>query len=282
MRRAKRTIVILSLALAGCHNPVTFPATVTPHIVPVRILATTATYPLLQELIAGYHVPETLLAVNSTVANWETIQTRLLANEVAYALTTYVPSEAGFWVAPLGWDSIAVIVHPANAISALGLDDLRRLIQGRITNWAVLGGADLPVTVVSRETGAATWLALDALVMGGRRPAGGARLALSSERLVEFVANTPGAMGYVSRGALSAAPDQDAVQIAALIPETGKAAVFPEPAEVSAGAYPLRTPVLVVGTMPPEPGSGYYEWFAWMQSDDGQEIVGRRYIPLAR
>jgi ABC-type phosphate transport system substrate-binding protein len=270
------------VALAGCHNPVTLPATVTPHIVPVHILATTATYPLLQEFIAGYHVPQTRLAVNSAVANWETIQARLLTDEVAYALTTYVPSEGGFWVAPLGWDSIAVIVHPATAISALALDDLRLLIQGQITNWAVLGGADLPVTVISRETGAATWLALDALVMGGRRPTGGARLALTSQRLVELVANTPGAVGYVSRGALSAAPDQDAVDIVALTPDAGKAAVFPEPAAVVADAYPLRTPVLIVGRMPPEPGSGYYEWFAWMQSDAGQEIVGRRYVPLAR
>ncbi len=83
MRRTKRTLVILGLALASCRGPITLPATQTPYTVSIRIMATTATAPLLNELVAGYEAPGTLLVVDRTVANWQTIQARLAAGEDA-------------------------------------------------------------------------------------------------------------------------------------------------------------------------------------------------------
>ena len=64
MRQAKRTIVILSLALAGCRGPVMSP-TATPQTVNVHILATTSTYPLLQDFVDAYQPAHTLLAVRA-------------------------------------------------------------------------------------------------------------------------------------------------------------------------------------------------------------------------
>jgi hypothetical protein len=291
-RTAKRTIVILGLALAGCQGPVTLPVTVTPHVVPVRILATTATYPLLQDLVAGYHISDTVLAVNSTVVNWATIQARLLA-ELApdaagsasgpawYALTTFLPpdlaSEYGWWVAPVGRDAIAIIVHPANPIAALTLRDLRLLMVGEIGNWTAVGGLDMPVVVVSREPGADSYLAFDAHLMRGRLPTGSAQLALSSARMVEIVARTPGAIGYVSLGWLLDQTDQPGVKIISLATDDESSPVLPDPATVNARQYPLLTPVMIVGLAPPAVGSDVYQWFAWMQSDAGQQIVTQHY-----
>ena len=295
MRRAKRTVVILGLALAGCQGPVILPVTITPQIVPVRILATTATYPLLQEFVAEYHAPETLLAVDSAVVNWETIQARLLvesdpasgafddpaAAANLYALTSAHPSDIApslaLWSAPLGEDGIAILVHPTNPISALTLDDLRLIMAGEIANWATVGGPDVPVAVVSREAGSATRLAFDALVMAGQQPVGGARLALSSARVVEIVARLPGSIGYVSMGWLRDQAHHTEVRVVPLATDADSSAVLPDPTTVSAETYPLHMPVRVVGLVPPEPGSAIYNWFAWMQSGAGQQIVGRRY-----
>jgi hypothetical protein len=50
---------------------------------------------------------------------------------------------------------------------------------------------------------------------------------------------------------------------------------------VRSNRYPLRAPVLVVGLKPPQAGSAYYDWFAWMQGKAGQTIVARRYAVIS-
>ncbi|MBN1565176.1 MAG: substrate-binding domain-containing protein [Anaerolineae bacterium] len=295
-RTAKRTLALLGLALAGCQGSVSLPVTITPHVVPVRILVTTAAYPLLQDVVDAYSTPETVLAVNSTPASWATIQTRLLteragtgsASEAWYALTTFLPSglppdlvsdpaARGWWVAPVGRDGIAVIVHPANTVESLTLADLRALLAGEITTWAAVGGGDEPVVIVSREPGADTRLVLEATVMHSRLPPGDARLALSDARMAEWVARTPGAIGYVSMGWLADCADMLGVRIVPLAATADSPPILPDPATVSAERYPLHTPVMIVGLSPPDVGSAIYDWFAWIQSDAGQHVVTRRY-----
>lgn len=274
MKQAKRTIVILSLALASCRGPV-FSPTATPQTFSVRIVATTATYPLLRELAAGYERPGILLAVDSAAASWDTIYGQLIAGDAPFALTTYLPSSGGLWAAPIGQDGIAVIVHPATSIAALTVEDVRRIFTGQVTTWAELGGADQPVVVVSRDAGADTRHVFDALVLGERDPAHGARLALSSQGMVATVARTPGAVGYVSMALVT-----DQVRAVALAAAPGDTPHLPTPQTVSQGLYPLRAPVLVTGPDAPEEQSAYRDWFAWMQSSAGQAIVGQQYGTL--
>jgi ABC-type phosphate transport system substrate-binding protein len=57
-------------------------------------------------------------------------------------------------------------------------------------------------------------------------------------------------------------------------------AVAPTPETVGGGEYPLRTPLLVVGPQPPAETGIYRDWFAWMQSEEGQAVVSLRYAPL--
>jgi phosphate transport system substrate-binding protein len=274
MKRAKCTIVILGLALAGCGGPVAAP-TVTPYTVEVRILATTATYPLLQDLLAVYTRPGTLLAVNSAVADWETIHGRLLAGDAPFALTTYLPQNIHLWVAQIGQDGIAIVVHSTNRVPSLTVEELRTIFQGRVARWSQVGGPDLPVTVVSREPGADTRLAFEALVMGDRRTTLGARLALSSQSIVEIVGSEPGAVGYVSMAFLN-----EQVRSVPIAAEGGGPPIPLTRETVSGDTYPLHTPILVVGPNPPAEDSIYRDWFSWMQSEAGQAVVGQRYGTL--
>lgn len=274
MKRAKSTIVILGLALAGCGGPVAAP-TVTPYTVEVHILATTATYPLLQDLVAAYTRPGTLLAVNSAVADWETIYRRLLAGDAPFALTAYLPPGVHLWAAPIGQDGIAIVVHSTNTIPSLTTNDLRTIFQGRVVSWSQVGGPDLPVLVVSREAGSDTRLAFEALVMGDRQTTLGARLALSSQSMVEIVSSEPGAVGYVSMAYVN--------EQVRSVPITTGGDTPPVPLTretVTADTYPLHTPILVVGPNPPAEDSIYRDWFAWMQSAAGQVVVGQRYGTL--
>ena len=275
MKRAKRTIIILSLALASCRGPMTHPlATITPQTMHLRLLATTSTAPLLQDFIAAYKQPGILLAVEWAAVEWPAIRERLLAGDAHFALTTTLSPDLGWWAAPVGQDGIAIIVHASNDLPQITLDDLRLIFAGQVTTWADLGGPDAPIIVVSREDGADTRLTFEALVMRQQPVTSAARLALSSRTMAEIVAETPGAVGYVSMAFLAQDHRARAIPVAS---RAGETAFLPTPDTVSAGEYPLRVPILVVGPAPPPDDSFYRDWFAWMQSDEGQAIAGRRY-----
>jgi ABC-type phosphate transport system substrate-binding protein len=272
MKRAKSTLVILGLALASCRGPAASP-TVTPQMAQVRIMATTATDVLLQDLVVAYHPPGVIWLVTRETASWQHVAARLSAGDVPFALTTALPLEAGWWSAPIGQDGIAIIVHPSNPVAALSVADLRRLFQGQITSWAALGGPDLPVIVVSQESGSDTRLAFDALVMGDQRVHNGAQLALSGQSMVEIISREPGAVGYVSMAYLS--PQVRVVPVAV----QGEAIPLSR-ATVRSGDYPLTVPILIVGPAAPDDTNPVRDWFAWMQSQHGQAVLERRYGAL--
>ena len=56
----------------------------------------------------------------------------------------------------LAYDGIAVIVHPDNPVSNLSLDDIKKVYTGEITNWKDLGGEDLQIVCIGRESGSGT------------------------------------------------------------------------------------------------------------------------------
>jgi len=273
MKQAKRTIVILGLALAGCRGPV-FAPSATPELVELRVLATPATYPLLQDFVSAYTRPGAQLVLDGAAVSWPALLGALRRGEVPYALTGYLPPDAGLWAAAVAQDALAIIVHPSNPIAALTLDDLRLLFAGRTDDWSALGGPPLPVTVVSPEAGADTRLAFEALLMGDRRTTLAARLALSPDSMLALVAAQPGAVGYVSMAALDSS-----VRAIPLVGAGGES-VLPSPETVASGAYPLVAPILIVGAQSPPDGSVYRDWFAWMQGVEGQTVAQRRYASM--
>jgi len=54
---------------------------------------------------------------------------------------------AGVEMVPVAWDALVFIVHPANPVAGISLDDARALLRGRIVNWRELGGPDHPLTL---------------------------------------------------------------------------------------------------------------------------------------
>ena len=106
--------------------------------------------------------------------------------------------------------------------------------------------------------------------MGQRRITPTARLALSGSSMVDLVASQPGAVGYVSMAQVD-----NRVRAVPLGSPPNPYPATPE--TVRQGMYPLRTPILVVGNEEPAADTIYRTWFAWMQSEAGQSIVGQAY-----
>lgn len=57
---------------------------------------------------------------------------------------------------PYAIDGIAVVVNPSNTASNLTQEQIQKIYSGEITNWSEVGGADAPITVVTREDGSGT------------------------------------------------------------------------------------------------------------------------------
>ncbi len=277
-RKTKRTLVVVTLALASCRAPMQAP-TSTPEVVPLYFVTSSSTDTLLRNLAASYTRENSLVAIVDQAANGTSIAMALDPAESStpslYALTTYLPNLDNLWAAPLGQDGIAIVVHPRLNIPQLSAGDLRRIFTGAVENWVEFGGPDVPITVVSRDAESDTRRVYERLVLGQRQMTYNAILALTDAAMLDVVAQTPGAIGFMSMALVSGQ-----VRVMPLVGETGDTPVLPTPLTVANETYPLRTPLLIVGTKPPEPGDGYYEFIVWAQQAQAQEIIGERYAPL--
>ncbi|MBN1454661.1 MAG: phosphate ABC transporter substrate-binding protein PstS family protein [Methanomicrobia archaeon] len=65
----------------------------------------------------------------------------------------------------IGKDSVAVVVHPSNAVSDLTREQMAQIFSGEITNWKDLGGPDAEIRVITREEGSGTRETFETYVM---------------------------------------------------------------------------------------------------------------------
>lgn len=101
---------------------------------------------------------------------------------------------------PIARDGIAVIIHKSNPIQVLSKEQIRNIYLGKITNWKELGGSDMPITVVNKASGRST-LELFAEFMNLEPADIKANIVIGeNEQGIKTVANSPGAIGYVSIG----------------------------------------------------------------------------------
>jgi len=267
MGRTKRTIAIAALTLVGCSSQITPAATPTIQTATLRLYATTATAPLINDLAASYSqfYPYTFEIVTG---NYRAMLDDLKRGDVPYFLSNHLSDDIP-WAAPIGQDGLAVIVNPDNPLSELTLEQLRGIYQGYVSNWRDVGGRDLDIALVSREDGSGTRAEFDRLVMGDRRTSLAAQVAPSSEAMMESVISTPAGIGYVSMGYLDASVRVLAIDGIALTQDT-----------VYSSIYPLRTTLYFAGLE--EPQDDYRAFIGWVQSPEGQAVVARHYVPLLR
>lgn len=125
------------------------------------------------------------------------------AAQIGMADLVTLPEEAKSLTATVvARDGIAVIVNPDNQVVGFTAPQIRDIFNGKVKNWKGVGGANAPITVVSREAGSGTRSSFEQIVRD---------ITLTKDALIqnsngtirETVANDPNAIGYLSHGMLN-------------------------------------------------------------------------------
>jgi phosphate transport system substrate-binding protein len=235
----------------------------------VTLAGSTAFQPFAEKLAERFMAANPVTSVTvqgggSTVG----IQAALLGTaQIGMADLVALPTEARKLTATVvARDGIAVIVNPACTVTNLTLDQVRDLFNGTIRNWSGVGGADAPVTVISREAGSGTRSSFEQIV-GNVKLAAEALIQDANGPVRETVAKDARAIGYLSHGLVN--------------PSVRGVSVDGEPCTtdaILAGRYRLVRPVFFLTRGPPE---GLAKRFVdFVLSDEGQrEIAADGLIP---
>ena len=150
-------------------------------------------------------------------------------------------------------DAVGVIVHPANPVRKLSLQQMKDIFLGKITRWNQVGGADLPISIYAHDytvNGTFEFLCDKLLGIANAqkcaetmpKPAG--QRFVANEDLADAVAGNPGGIGWV--GLLSkrgARPVQIATECGSVIEPstfTVKSDEYPFSRNLNIYAHPGR------------------------------------------
>ena len=175
-----------------------------------------------------------------------------------------------FVITPVAQDGVAIIVNPANTIPYITLDQAKGIYLGKITKWSEISGADVPgtnnqIVIVGRDSASGTRTYFDQTVLGTATATNKMLEKNSNGAVLQTVAQTPGAVGYVSIGFVS--NDVKALPIW----YNAQKIIPPTVANVKDLSYPMSRDLYLITNGQPTGLTG--DFIKYLLSPDGQKIV---------
>ncbi len=170
---------------------------------------------------------------------------------------------------PICKDAVAVIVHKGNTITGLTTAQVKSIYTGTVTNWKDVGGADLAIVLVGRDSASGTRETFEEKVDVDEAELSANMEELNSNGAVYTkVKDTPGAIGYVGLGYVD-------TEIKALKVND----VAPSAATALDGTYPIaRFLYMVTNGLPNEVATDFIKF---VMSASGRAIVQEEgFIPF--
>ena len=169
-------------------------------------------------------------------------------------------------------DGIAISVHPANPVRALTVAQVHDIFTGKITNWKALGGPDMAILRISRDTNSGTFETFNKLVMTKDKIAEGTETVGSNGQMRARISMTRSAIGYLGLGFVDAKTKSLEIN-----------GVIPTPATVASGRYPISRPLFMFTNGYPKLGSHLHAFVTLYLTKKGQQLVERKgYIPVTK
>ena len=166
-------------------------------------------------------------------------------------------------------DAIVPIVNPKHKVQNLSVDQLSQIYQGKITNWKEVGGDDLQIVVVSRDSSSGTFEAWAEMVLHKAKVSPKAQMQASNGAIVQTVSKNRYAIGYIGLGYINKAIKPLTVNG---VQATAKTAISKE--------YPVARHLYMYTDGQPTGETAKFIKFAL--SPAGQKLVAKAgFVPLA-
>jgi phosphate transport system substrate-binding protein len=104
---------------------------------------------------------------------------------------------------PFAYDMIVPVVHPSNPVDNLSLDQLAAIYQGTVDSWDAVGGSPGKIDVVARAPSSGTREVWKQAVLKSTPGKEGWTIQDSNSGVLAYVAENPGAIGYISMAILN-------------------------------------------------------------------------------
>ena len=167
-------------------------------------------------------------------------------------------------------DGLPVLVHPGNPVSSLTLEQVKDIYTGKITNWKQVGGPDVKIVMISRDTNSGTYETFEELVMKKAKIAEGCEYVGSNGAVRARIQSTPAAIGYAGLGFVDKSVKALSIN-----------GVYPSQKTVTSGTYPIARPLYMVTNGYPRMGGKVYQFVTLYLTPKGQEIIKRiGFVPV--
>jgi phosphate transport system substrate-binding protein len=170
----------------------------------------------------------------------------------------------------IAMDGVCVIVHPSNPVKELTKAQVRDIYTGKIKNWSQVGGPDMPIVVVSRDTSSGTYETFHNLVMEKQEMASNVEYVNSNPQAHARVKTTQSAIGYVGLGFVDS--NVKALKIDGIMPSRKT---------IASGVYPVTRPLFMFTNGYPKLGSMTHKFCTFYLTEKGQELIeDKGFVPL--
>jgi len=183
-----------------------------------------------------------------------------------------------FNIVTVAHDGIAVIANPQNTIRYITLDQVNQIYTGKITKWTEITGAEVPntnnqIVLIGRDSSSGTRTYFDETVLNKANVSKTMLEQNSNGAVAQSVAQTPGAIGYVSIGFVSS--DVKALPIW----YNANKIITPSISTVKDKTYPVSRDLYMITNG--KPTGLTKDYLDFILSADGQKIVADQgYVPL--
>ena len=158
-------------------------------------------------------------------------------------------------------DGLPIIVHPANPVHDLTTEQVHDIYTGKITNWNQLGGPDMRIVKISRDTNSGTYETFRTLVMRKDKMSKDVEYVGSNGGIRQRVMSTKAAIGYAGLAFV------DKVKVLRIN------GVEPNNESVASGRYAIARPLYMFTNGYPEMGTHLHAFVTLYLTEKGQEII---------
>jgi phosphate transport system substrate-binding protein len=240
-------LVLLTLLVVSCsHKADQKPDTNSPEKTSITVKGSDTVLPLSQKEAEEYMKLHPDASITVVGGGSGVGITALIENttDIAMASRSMKPEEKmkfkdqGYRETIIAYDALALVVNPHNKVDKLTRQQLEDIFTGKITNWKQVGGNDMKIVALSRETSSGTYEFFKEHVMNKKNYANSVLSMPATGAIIETVGRTEGAIGYVGLAYLS--KDVKAVAVSS---DEGKTFVAPSVSSAQQGIYPISRPL---------------------------------------